>query len=53
MQDAIELQAGEAVIGGDAVLVLLGDVEAQEDLAVVGQERVGNPRQPLLEAEPR
>src|SRR4051812_33571818 len=39
MEDAVELQAGEAVVGGDAVLVLLGDVEAEEDLAValVGQ----------------
>jgi hypothetical protein len=39
VEDAVELQAGEAVVGRDTVLVLLGDVEAEEDLAValVGQ----------------
>src|SRR4051794_35840409 len=33
---AVELPAGGGVIGGDLVLVLLGDVEADEDLAVAG-----------------
>src|SRR5581483_4953203 len=58
VEDAVELQAGEAVVGRDAVLVLLGDVEAEEDLAValVGQlvedpadERRALPRQETAE----
>ncbi len=34
VEDAVELEAGQAIVGGDAVLVLLRDVEAQEELAV-------------------
>jgi hypothetical protein len=36
VEDAVELQAGEAEVGRDPVFVLLGDVEAQEDVAVAG-----------------
>jgi hypothetical protein len=34
VEHAVELQAGQAVVGRDAVLVLLREIEAEEDLAV-------------------
>jgi hypothetical protein len=37
VEDAVELQAGKAEILGDPLLVLLGDVEAEKDVAVPGR----------------
>src|SRR5829696_4146692 len=34
VQHSVELQAGEAEVGRDALLVFLGDVKAEEDVAV-------------------